>query len=167
MRFDQNFGNCPPNNLIFVLIQLDFTPRPQSRPSHGRWKILARKKQRLCQVAPKIRVKMGAKILNNDLLYKFWKRFTKLYLYFYIDNIFMKLTFKAVRYKYFRTEKLYILVIGLRYSHLWRAAQELCVCIFVHCNFFLQCSWCFLDCWSPRSLKRSQWIKKSHCVGGI
>ena len=150
MRFDQNFGNCPPNNLIFVLTQLNFTPRPRSQPSHGRWKILARKKQRLCQVAPKIGVKMGAKILNNDLLYKFWKRFTKLYLYFYIDNIFMKFTFKAMMYHYFRTEKWYILVIGLiRYSHLWGAAQELCVCVFVHRNFFPQCSWVFLTVGAP------------------
>ena len=53
----------------------------------------------------KIGMKMGTKNLNNDLLYKFWKRLTKLYLYFYIDNIFMKCAFKAIMYHFFSTEK--------------------------------------------------------------
>ena len=38
-------------------------------------------------VAPKIRMKRGTKIWKTNILYKFGKRLTKLYLYINIDHI--------------------------------------------------------------------------------
>ena len=92
VRFDHNVGKCQPKSLIICFIpwvSSSLEPPGNSPNRHMAGEEFWRGNNNGI-VAPKIRMKMGMEIWKTDILYKFGKRLTKLYLYINIDHIFWK-----------------------------------------------------------------------------